>query len=173
VTSRKDETERFDSVIIAAHSDQALRMLRDPTPAEREVFGSIRYEENQVVLHTDSSLLPRRRLARASWNAHIPRRNPDTACVTYYLNSLQGIESEFDFCVTLNRSESIAPSKILRRLVYSHPVYDKEALAAQSRWQEISGINRTSYCGAYWGFGFHEDGVASGLRVCEQFGKEL
>ena len=164
---------RFDHVIIAAHSDQALAMLADPSPREKEILGAIHYQDNEAVLHTDTSLLPRRKLAWASWNYHLLRVQPDRAVVTYHMNRLQGLAASHEFCVTLNHTEAIDPGRILRRILYRHPVYSPEALAAQRRHGEISGVNRTSYCGAYWGFGFHEDGVNSALAVCRPFGKGL
>lgn len=158
--------ERFDEVVFATHSDQALRLLADPTPAEREILGALRYQRNEVVLHTDARLLPRRR-AWASWNYHVPRDPQEGVAVTYHMNILQSLRSPEPFLVTLNRSDRIDPDRILRRLVYDHPVYTLDAIAAQERWAEISGVGRTHFCGAYWGYGFHEDGVKSGLRVCD------
>jgi uncharacterized protein len=164
---------RFDHVIIAAHSDQALSMLSDPSPAEREILGAIPYHDNEAVLHTDASLLPRRKLARAAWNYHLLPDQPDRAVVTYHMNRLQGLTAPHEFCVTLNHTQAIDPRKIIRRITYHHPVYSPAAVAAQKRHGDISGVNRTSYCGAYWGFGFHEDGVKSALAVCRPFGKDL
>ena len=164
---------RFDHVIIAAHSNQALAMLADPSPSEKDILGAIRYQENEAVLHTDASLLPRRKLAWAAWNYHLLPTQPDRAVVTYHMNRLQRLSASHEFCVTLNHTQAIDPAKILRRITYHHPVYSQEAVAAQKRHHEISGINRTSYCGAYWGFGFHEDGVKSALAVCKPFGKDL
>ncbi|GBL39866.1 hypothetical protein EMGBD2_11240 [Nitrospirota bacterium] len=170
---RDDRTLRFDHVIIGAHSNQALAMLDDPSPSENDILGAIRYQENEAVLHTDASLLPRRKLAWAAWNYHLLPTQPDRAVVTYHMNRLERLSSPHEFCVTLNHTQAIDPAKILRRITYHHPVYSQEAVAAQKRHNEISGINRTSYCGAYWGFGFHEDGVKSALAVCKPFGKDL
>lgn len=167
------QSRRFDHVIVAAHSDQTLSMLADPSPAEKDILGAIRYQENEAVLHRDASMLPRRRLAWAAWNYHLLPVQPDRAVVTYHMNRLQGLTVPHEFCVTLNHTSAIDPAKILKRITYHHPVYSPEAVAAQKRHGEISGINRTSYCGAYWGFGFHEDGVKSALAVCEPFGKDL
>jgi predicted NAD/FAD-binding protein len=164
---------RFDHVILAPHSDQALSMLADPMPTEKDILGAIRYQENEAVLHTDQSLLPRRRLAWAAWNYHLLTAQPDRAVVTYHMNRLQSLQAPREFCVTLNYTERINPSTILKRIPYHHPVYSPESVGAQRRHGEISGVNRTSYCGAYWGFGFHEDGVKSALAVCKQFGKDL
>jgi predicted NAD/FAD-binding protein len=165
--------DRFDEVVFACHSDQALASLSDPTPAEAEVLGRLPFLENDVVLHTDDSLLPTRRSAWASWNYYLPQDDPNMPAVTYNMNMLQGIEAPVTFCVTLNRTEDIDPARVVRRFRYSHPQYSPEATAAQERWGEVSGVNRTHYCGAYWGYGFHEDGVTSALRVCEQFGEAL
>ncbi|HSW00828.1 MAG TPA: FAD-dependent oxidoreductase [Sedimentisphaerales bacterium] len=165
--------ERFDHVIVATHSDQALGLLADPTEKEREILGAIPYQENQVVLHTDRSVLPRRRKVWASWNYRIPRQMRDGVSMTYDMNILQGLDAECEFCVTLNPTERIDSEKLLRRMVYAHPVYSPQALAAQRRHAEISGVDRTHYCGAYWANGFHEDGVKSALAVCGYFGKGL
>jgi predicted NAD/FAD-binding protein len=173
VTPRGGEAESFDQVIMACHSDQALAMLADSTNAERELLGAIPYQKNDTVLHTDNRLLPDIPKARASWNCHLPRRQQGSVALTYWMNLLQSISAPVDFCVTLNSPETIAPETIIRRLVYHHPVYSTAAFEAQKRRDEISGVNRTSYCGAYWGWGFHEDGVKSALAVCRQFGVEL
>jgi uncharacterized protein len=166
--------ERFDQVVIATHSDQALGMLRDPTERERRVLGSIPYQRNEVVLHTDPRLLPRRRSVRAAWNYHLLARPKPVSTVTYWMNHLQRIEDRQDFCVTLNRTEAIDPQRIIRRIDYSHPVFTPAGVAAQSSHGAISGLHsRTHYCGAYWGWGFHEDGARSALAACEPFGVGL
>lgn len=166
-------TERFDQVVLACHSDQALALLADPTPAEREVLGAIPYQANETVLHTDVSLLPRRRAAWASWNYHVPRAPLGKVAVTYCMNILQGIaDARETYCVTLNRADAIDPARVLRRFVYHHPVFTPAGVAAQARHGEVSGVaRRTHYCGAYWGFGFHEDGVVSGLRVARELSR--
>jgi predicted NAD/FAD-binding protein len=166
VVVRTDRDEaRFDQVVIAAHSDEALSLLEDATPAEREVLGAIRYQPNEVVLHTDASLLPSRRLARAAWNYRIPREGgAELASVTYSMNILQSLDASEELCVTLNRTADIAPDRILGRYRYHHPVYTAEAVRAQARLGELQGPvgrGRTWFCGAYHGFGFHEDGVQS------------
>jgi predicted NAD/FAD-binding protein len=170
-------TESFDEVVLAVHSDQALAMLSDPTPAERSILGDIPYRRNEVVLHTDTSLMPSRRRAWGSWNFHLApgeragddlASGPGATTVTYWMNALQRLEADREFLVTLNRSEAIDPAKVIRVLEYAHPVYTPRTVAAQQRWDELSGRNRTHYCGAYWGWGFHEDGVQSALRVCER-----
>jgi predicted NAD/FAD-binding protein len=171
-TSRGEET--FDQVVLACHSDQALRMLKDPSVDENEILGAIPYQDNEVVLHTDVKMLPKRKLAWAAWNYHIPQRRSEHAMVTYNMNMLQGFKDAPEtFLVTLNRSAEIDPSKVIQRFNYAHPVFSHDGVVAQGRHAEISGQNRTHYCGAYWFNGFHEDGVNSGLRVAKVFGIEL
>jgi len=173
VTPSGGEPMSFDEVILATHSDQALGMLADASGAERQVLEAIRYQPNDVVLHTDRSLLPRRRRAWASWNYHLQDEPVGRTTVTYHMNRLQTIDADREFCVTLNRSGDVDPDTVIRELRYHHPVYTAAALGAQGRWHEVSGQRRTHYCGAYWGYGFHEDGVVSALRVCERFGRML
>ena len=162
--------EAFDHVVLAVHSDQALALLADPTELERKLLRSIGYQRNEVVLHTDESLLPRSRRAWASWNYRIPRERGRPVLVTYDMSRLQGLDARRRFLVTLNGADRIDPRHILRRFVYHHPVLDAEAIAAQALRAEISGRRRTHYCGAYWGYGFHEDGVKSALAVCARLG---
>jgi predicted NAD/FAD-binding protein len=165
VKPKHGPVESFDEVIFATHSDQALRLLADPTSREREILGAIPYQYNEVVLHTDIRLLPRQRRAWAAWNYHLPAQPQARVAVTYNMNILQGLDAPETFCVTLNRSEAIDPARILYRTSYHHPVFTEASVKAQARRDEISGINRTWYCGAYWSYGFHEDGVNSGLAV--------
>jgi len=165
--------ERFDHAIVAVHSDQALKLLSDPTDQEQEILGAIGYQDNKVVLHTDTSALPERRNVWASWNYRIPREPRGSVAVTYNMNMLQSLQSDRIFCVTLNATQRIDPERIVQRMVYAHPLYTPRAWAAQRRHGEISGVNHTHYCGAYWGDGFHEDGVNSALTVCRYFGKDL
>ena len=160
-------TARFDGVVLACHSDQALALLADPSPLERDILGAIRYQANEAILHTDRSLLPRRRRAWAAWNYHLLPTPADRVLVTYHMNTLQRLRASCDFCVTLNRSDAIDPAQVLKRITYHHPVFTPEAIAAQQRHREINGQRRTWYCGAYWGFGFHEDGVKSAMVACE------
>jgi predicted NAD/FAD-binding protein len=160
-------SQSFDEVVIATHSDQALAMLADPSPPEREILGAIRYQRNEAVLHTDERLLPRRRRAWASWNFHLLDQPADRTTITYHLNRLQGLRADREFCVTLNRTEMIDPARMIRSMEYSHPVFTSAGVTAQARHGEISGPRRTHYCGAYWRWGFHEDGVWSALRVCD------
>jgi uncharacterized protein len=161
--------ETFDHVVLATHSDQALSLLgAGATDTERSVLGAIPYQSNEAVLHTDVTLLPRRRRAWASWNYHLLSEATGRVAVTYHLNRLQGLEAREQYCVTLNRTEAIDPAKIIRRIDYAHPVYTSAGIKAQARHAEIDGRNRTSFCGAWWGHGFHEDGAASGVRVAER-----
>jgi predicted NAD/FAD-binding protein len=162
------ESESFDEVVIATHSDQALSMLADPSEAEREILGAIPYQRNEAVLHTDTSLLPRRRAAWSSWNFHLSDPPAGRTTVTYWMNNLQRLRAEREFLLTLNRGDAIDTAKVLRRFTYEHPVYTAEGVRAQSQHAEISGVRRTHYCGAYWGWGFHEDGVLSAIRACER-----
>jgi predicted NAD/FAD-binding protein len=159
------EIETFDHVVVATHSDQALRVLSDPTPSERDVLGSIGYRPNAATLHTDSRLLPSAPRARASWNWHAGQAGAGPT-LTYDLSRLQGLDTEDPICLTLNRPEAVDPELVLEEIVYWHPVFDTAAMRAQRRHAEISGGDRTSYCGAYWGYGFHEDGVRSAVRAC-------
>jgi predicted NAD/FAD-binding protein len=169
VKTRGREPERFDQVFIATHSDQALRVLSDASPLEREVLGAIPYQTNEAVLHTDAGVLPRRRPAWAAWNYHILPEDQGRVPVTYNMNILQGIEAPVQFCVTLNNSTAIDPNAILKRVTYAHPIFTPEGVAAQQRQHEINGVNRTYYCGAYWRYGFHEDGVISARNALEHF----
>ncbi len=171
VTPRGGAPERFDEVVLAAHADQALAMLADPTDREHELLGAFPYQRNQAVLHTDERLLPRRRRAWASWNYHLLAEPTGTPAVTYHMNRLQSLAADREFCVTLNRTEAIDPAKTIRTIDYAHPVYTAAGAAAQGRHAEISGRNRTHYCGAYWGWGFHEDGVVSAIRVAGRLGE--
>ena len=170
VIALDDSCERFDEVVIAVHSDVALQMLADPAPTETEVLGAIPYQRNEVVLHTDTSLMPQRRSAWASWNYHLTARPTGRTTVTYHMNRLQSLVADRDYLVTLNLTEAIDPATVIRKIDYAHPVFTPEGVAAQRRWAEISGLRRTHYCGAYWRWGFHEDGVWSALRVAEKLG---
>lgn len=165
--------ERFDKVVFACHSDQALALLAEPSAAERDILGALRYADNDVVLHTDTRLLPTRPLAWASWNYRLGGPADQPAAVTYNMNILQGIDSETTFCVSLNQTAAIDPTQILARFTYAHPQYSLAGLAAQARWEELLGAHHSYYCGAYWANGFHEDGVVSALRVAAAFGEAL
>ncbi len=166
-------TERFDQVIFACHSDQALRLLADPGPREQEILGQLPYQKNEVLLHTDRALLPRNPRAWASWNYRVSEDRERPATVTYHMNRLQQLNAPEELCVTLNQGEQVNEEKILGRYEYDHPVYTLSAQKARERRQEISGQNRTHFCGAYWRNGFHEDGVHSALDVTAQFGESL
>lgn len=172
VTVRGREAQRFDRVIIATHSDQALDLLADPSEREREILGAIPYQRNEVVLHTDRRLLPRRRRAWASWNYHLDT-DGGASSVTYHMNRLQRLTAPEELCVTLNLSERIDPARVLGRWNYSHPVYTAAGMTAQRRRDEIDGVDRIHYCGAYWGWGFHEDGVVSAMQTCTPLGGRL
>ncbi|ART79581.1 NAD(P)/FAD-dependent oxidoreductase [Oceanisphaera avium] len=163
-------SEAFDEVVLACHSDQALRLLSDATAKEQAILSGLEYRDNEVMLHTDTALLPKEPRAWASWNYWLDGYEEALPAVTYNMNILQGFESEQTVCVTLNRGDAIAPEKILRRFNYAHPVYNSGAIAAQSRRFEICGLQHTHFCGAYWYNGFHEDGVNSALDVCARFG---
>lgn len=163
----------FDEVVVATHSDQALALLADPTDAERSVLGAIPYVDNDVVLHTDTSLLPSRRAARSSWNFHLLDEPRDRTTVTYWMNNLQPISGNIDYCVTLNLSDRIDPNEVIYEQNFSHPVFTASGLRAQQRHAQVSGVNRTHYCGAYWRWGFHEDGVWSGIRAAESVRRNL
>ena len=167
VHARGFAPERFDHAFVACHADQALALLADPTGAEREVLGAIGYQENEAVLHTDTALLPRARRAWAAWNSHVVPGGERVA-LTYNMNILQGLEARETYCVTLNRTQRIRPERIVKRLVYHHPLFTPAAVAAQARRREINA-GRTFFCGAYWGFGFHEDGVESAHAALQHF----
>ena len=161
----------FDSVIFACHSDQALALLSDPSREEREILGAIPYQANEGLLHTDTRLMPKRRLAWAAWNYHLPATPAERVTVTYNMNILQSPQAPAEFLLTLNRSADVDPSKVLGSYSYHHPVFTSAGVAAQKRRAEISGPRRTFYCGAYWSYGFHEDGVRSALAVVEEFNR--
>ncbi len=163
-------SDRFDQLVLACHSDQALALLADADPREAEILGAIPYQSNDVALHTDASLLPRNRKAWAAWNAHVPRNPSDACTVSYCMNLLQGIDAPQPLVVTLNRTHAIDPACILRRLAYSHPVYTHASVAAQARRHEIQGQRHTWFAGAYWGWGFHEDGIRSAVDVARGLG---
>jgi len=169
IRSADGHDERFDQVFIASHSDQALRMLADASPLEREVLGAIPYQTNEAVLHTDHTVLPKTRRAWAAWNYHILNGEQNRAALTYNMNILQNLPLSEQFCVTLNNTGAVNPDKIIKRMVYDHPVYTTEGVAAQARQGEINGVNRTYFVGAYWRHGFHEDGVVSALRALNHF----
>ena len=155
----------FDQVVFACHSDQALSLLEEASPIEREVLGALRYQVNDAVLHTDASVLPRNPRAWAAWNALVPRVATQTCTVSYCMNLLQGLSSPDPLIVTLNPIRPIDPRATLKKLRYHHPVYSHGSVAAQARKPDIQGKRRTWYAGAYWGWGFHEDGMRSAVEV--------
>jgi predicted NAD/FAD-binding protein len=169
VRLKNGTVEHFDQVFMACHSDQALKLLADPTAEERDILGAIGYQANEALLHTDQRLMPRRPLAWAAWNYHLPAVPHDRVTVTYNMNILQRLDAPAQLMVSLNRSDDVDPRTVLGSYVYHHPVYTVAAVAAQQRRDEINGVHRTYYCGAYWGYGFHEDGVKSTLDSLEEF----
>lgn len=166
-----NRVERFDQVVVATHSDDALALLEDASAAERSILGAIPYQANDVVLHTDTRLLPRCRAAWAAWNAFVPPgKGSPVATVSYCMNLLQRLDARETFIVTLNRSGAIDPARVLRRMTYRHPVHTRAAVDAKVRKAEIQGQHRTWYAGAYWGWGFHEDGMRSAVEVATGLG---
>jgi predicted NAD/FAD-binding protein len=166
----EDGTQQdFDEVILACHSDQALALLNDASEDEKQVLSAMPYSTNSVVLHTDKTLLPKRKKAWASWNYQLSNDRSKAASVTYNMNILQGIQSEDTFCVTLNQKEAINPDDILREFTYQHPIFSSESIKAQKQRPLICGIRHTHFAGAYWHNGFHEDGVRSGVEVAKRF----
>ena len=172
-TANNENPLMFDAVIFATHSDQALRMLKDPTEKEKDILSSIPYQKNEVLLHTDSSVLPKRKLAWASWNYQLDSNPENPVVLTYNMNILQSLDCNEIFCVTLNDHQSVDKSKVLKKITYHHPLFTVKGIEAQKRKLEISGVNNTYYCGAYWHNGFHEDGVVSAIEVCKHFGEQI
>ncbi|QDU31070.1 hypothetical protein ETAA8_62230 [Anatilimnocola aggregata] len=177
VSAMGADPRHFDHVVLGCHSDQALRLLADATATEREILAAIPYQQNEVIVHTDTSILPRSQRAWASWNYLTPRvtdeQETGNVAVTYDLSRLQRVNSPTPILATLNTPYEIAPAKVLRRMQFQHPVFSRASAIAQSRWAEINGPRRTWFCGAYWGHGFHEDGVRSALAVAREFGVTL
>lgn len=165
--------ERFDEVVVATHADQALALLDAPEDTERELLSVFPYQSNQAVLHTDTRLLPTRKTAWASWNYYLAADDQAQVTLTYNMNMLQGLESRQTYCVSLNQTDAIACDRIIRRIGYHHPRFGPGLLAAQTRHPELIRRRGVSYCGAYWGYGFHEDGLRSALAVCDAFGETL
>jgi len=169
IRTRRGDTQQYDYVVFACHSDQVLKLLDDPGVFEQQVLSAFPYQENEVVLHTDERILPRKPLARAAWNYHLLANKQERVALTYDMNVLQNFDAPEKFLVTLNRSHVIDEKKILGRYVYHHPVYTPQAVAAQARHSDLNGVNRSFYCGAYWRSGFHEDGVVSALTMLKDF----
>jgi predicted NAD/FAD-binding protein len=167
-----EPSQIFDQVVMASHAPQTLAMLADASPLEREVLESFRVSNNEAVLHTDVSILPKRKAAWASWNYRIAAERGAPATLTYDMNRLQNLDTQERYLVTLNSTDRLNPGKILRRMNYQHPLYTLDAIRAQARWAEISGVKRVHFCGAYWQNGFHEDGYRSALRVAKSLGVE-
>ena len=164
------ESLQFEHVVLATHSDQALRLLADTTDDERDVLGAIEYQVNDAVLHTDEAMLPRSRRAWANWNYLLAEDSGARPVTTYDMSGLQGLATRSPILLTLNDDGRVDGARVIRRLRYSHPVYSTRAVEAQKQRQRISGVGRTHFCGAYWGYGFHEDGLKSALDVCDRFG---
>lgn len=168
------DKQQFDDVILACHSDQALKLLQAPNQLQQDILGGIEYSENEVILHTDTNLLPKQKLSWASWNYQLDDNRDQPAAVTYNMNILMGLtDTPHTFCVTLNQTKHIHPDKILKQFVYHHPVFNNQSFAAQKRRLEICGVNNIHFAGAYWYNGFHEDGVRSALDVTARFGVKL
>lgn len=167
------DTLPFDAVVFACHSDQALKLLSDPSQAETEVLGAIPYQDNLMQLHADESVLPVNPQAWASWNVHVDDALSERCTVSYHMNTLQNLNAPVEFIASLNSADRVDPNKVFVERHYSHPVYTEQTLAAQQRWSDISGKQHSYFCGAYWGWGFHEDGVSSALRVVEQLRRAL
>lgn len=166
-----DRTERFDWVFFACHSDEALKLIKSPTQDEKNVLKAIPYKDNEVILHFDERFMPRRKLAWAAWNYHVTEDSSSPVSLTYNMNILQNLKTNVPVLVTLNPQEKIDKHKIIKKLSYAHPQYSLKSIEAQSKHHLISGVNRTSFAGAYWGNGFHEDGVKSAIDAIEQFNK--
>jgi predicted NAD/FAD-binding protein len=165
--------QEFDEVILACHADQALKIIQSPTGEEKNLLKSFPYQPNRVTLHSDDSVLPKRKSARASWNAYIPKKGNEDALVTYDMNILQSLPTTEPFCVSLNQQNLVNPKLVHGNYDFSHPTYHTGRKEAQSRHHSFIRNQGISLCGAYWGYGFHEDGLNSGLRVCEAFGASL
>jgi predicted NAD/FAD-binding protein len=169
VKARGHEATRYDAAFLACHSDEALALLADPSAPEREVLGAIPYQDNEAVLHTDLRLLPRKRRAWAAWNYHVVPQHRGPVALTYNMNILQRLDAPTPFLVTLNRTDSIDPARIIKRIHYRHPLFTPGSVAAQARQREVNGALQTYYCGAWWRNGFHEDGVVSALDALAHF----
>ena len=169
IFARGRKPEYFDHVFFACHSDQAHKLLEQPTTEEAQVLSSIRYQANTAVLHTDETLMPTRKSAWSSWNYLVSEQSSANVKVTYYMNRLQNLSANQDYFVTLNLDHKINPEKVIRTINYMHPVFNRPAIEAQKQHQLINGTQNTWYCGAYWRNGFHEDGVWSAIQSVEQF----
>lgn len=172
VTTADGRSHRFDAAVVATHPDEALGFLVDATDDERAILGAFPYNRNDTVLHTDERFLPRRKAARASWNYHLDdcRAAGEGATLTYSLNRLQALDEPLEYCVTLNRTGEVSEQSVIERIVYEHPHFTLDGVRRQAEIPRIQGVRRTWYCGAWQGWGFHEDGLASALRVTEALG---
>ncbi len=169
----KNKEEDFDSVVIGTHSDQALRLLKNPSNEELNILSKIKYQKNIALIHTDESILPKRSSAWSSWNYLINEDKNELVTLTYNMNILQSLSSDKTYCVTINNTHDLDKNKIIKEIIYHHPLFTKESVDAQKQKSIICGNNKTYFCGAYWGYGFHEDGVNSAMDVCKKFGLSL
>ena len=169
----KDKIKKYDSIVISTHSNQALNLLSDPTTDEKNILGNIKYQKNTALIHTDVSILPKRKLAWSSWNYLINQDSNQLVTLTYNMNILQNLKSNKTYCVTINNTKKLNPDKIIKEIIYHHPLFTESSVKAQKQKAIICGSNNTYYTGAYWGYGFHEDGVNSALDVCSKFGIKL
>ena len=173
LSSDNAQIETFDAVVIATHSDQALKLLSDKTSLEVEILSALPYQRNEALLHTDDTVLPKSKIAWASWNYNLDQESDEPVALTYNMNILQSLNPLDTFCVTLNSNGLVNSTKVIKKLKYDHPLFTVEGIAAQKRKNEINGVNNTYFCGAYWRNGFHEDGVVSALDVAKKFGLSL
>ena len=164
-----DGTEIFDYIFFACHSDEALKLISDPSTQEKEVLSSIPYSKNEVTLHTDESIMPNNKLTWAAWNYNIDSTNDMPIALTYNMNILQNLKTQQTILVTLNDNGNINPEKVLKKINYDHPLFSLKSVEAQKNYGIISGVNRTGYAGAYWGNGFHEDGISSAYKAIKFF----
>ena len=171
--STSQSTYNFDKVVIATHSNQALRLLANPTNNEKNILGNIKYQKNTALIHTDTSILPKRNRAWSSWNYLLGDQEDERVVLTYNMNILQNLKSDSTYCVTINNNQKINKNKIIKEVVYHHPLFTIDSVRAQQSYDKINGFNNTFFCGAYWGNGFHEDGVNSALKVCSKFNLSL
>ena len=172
IIKTKTNSDVFDAVIFATHSDQSLRLLQDYSDDEKNILSKIKYQKNTALIHTDTSILPKRKNAWSSWN-YLLNKDDDTVTLTYNMNILQSLNASKTYCVTINDCDLIDKDKIIKKINYEHPLFTKDTIESQNNKNLINGVNNTYFCGAYWGNGFHEDGVNSALDVCKHFGMEL
>jgi len=171
--SFNSDEEEFDSIVIGTHSDQALKILKNPSQDELSILSKIKYQKNVAIIHTDDSILPKRKLAWSCWNYLINKNQDELVTLTYNMNMLQTLDAERTYCVTLNNTHDIDKNKIIKEIIYHHPLFTEDSVFAQTQKSSICGKDNTYFCGSYWGYGFHEDGVNSALDVCKKFGLSL